>query len=102
MEVADVNLYLANHHDSDIQHIAIVARTIQEMVQDSIATFFKYLPALQGGLLCIKEKLIMRESVSQDSWQALLDGLEWIHQLLSNLKNFVQVEGLSLGDIATR
>lgn len=102
VEVADIDAYLTNVDSTYIQHIAIIARTPQEIVKDSIATFLGYLSPLQEGLLSIKEKLTMGEAVPQNDWQSLLDGLEWVNQFINSIKNLVQVEGVALDEIIVR
>lgn len=102
VEVADIDSYLTNQGSLCTRNIIIVTRTPEEMVQDSIGTFLDYIPALEKGLLSIKEKLTMGEFIPQNDWHSLLDGLDWTSQLLNSLKNLVHVKGVSLEDIATR
>lgn len=102
IEVADLDEHLNGPNGSYIQHIALVARTPQALVRDSVGTFLDYIPALQAELLAIKGKISAGEGIPEDNWHPLLDGLEYTNQFLNSLKNLVKVEGTSPEELALR
>lgn len=102
VEIADIYAFLEGGEHEEIQNVVIVAQTIPEMIRESVFTFLDYLPGLQKGLLSMKERLIIGEAISEESWLAILDGLEWTNQLMTNLSSLVAFEQERLAELTVR
>lgn len=102
VEIADLQTFLNGKQIHEINNVILVVRSAAELIRDSVISFLEYVPALQNGLKEAKDRLFAGETISQEMWLSILDGLDWTSHLLVHLSQLTDFEDNLIGEISVR
>lgn len=88
-EVADIVDSLKSVSEDDIQSVAVVTREPQQLVKEIVVSAVDFMPRLREGIEQLTENLVGGQQACEDIWLPILDGLEWVNDLVTNFRGLI-------------